>query len=79
MTAKLNPLTAAPALMKEWHRTSVLINSSLEADLSELVKVRASQINGCANCLNMHCSASTIPSGGRQLFLPMNDNYWINC
>src|SRR6201996_5750545 len=54
MTAKLNPLTAAPALMKEWHRTSVLINSSLEADLSELVKIRVSQINGCANCLNMH-------------------------
>jgi AhpD family alkylhydroperoxidase len=54
MTAKLNPLTAAPALMKEWHRTSVLINSSLESDLSELVKIRASQINGCANCLNMH-------------------------
>jgi hypothetical protein len=25
------------------------------------------------------CSASTIPSGGRQLFLPMNDNYWISC
>ena len=54
MTAKLNPLIAAPSLMKEWHRTSVLINSSLEPGLSELVKIRASQINGCANCLNMH-------------------------
>src|ERR1700723_3075519 len=29
-------------------------NSSLEPDLSELVKIRASQINGCTNCLNMH-------------------------
>jgi AhpD family alkylhydroperoxidase len=54
MTAKLNPLAAAPSLMKEWYRTSTLINSSLEADLSELVKIRASQINGCANCLNLH-------------------------
>jgi AhpD family alkylhydroperoxidase len=54
MSAKLNPLTAAPALMKEWHRTSTLIASTLEPDLSELVKIRASQINGCANCLNMH-------------------------
>jgi AhpD family alkylhydroperoxidase len=54
MTAKLNPLTAAPALMKEWHRTSTLIASSLEPGLSELVKIRASQINGCANCINMH-------------------------
>jgi AhpD family alkylhydroperoxidase len=54
MKAKLNPMTAAPTLMKDWHRTSVLINSSLESDLSELVKIRTSQINGCANCLNMH-------------------------
>src|ERR1700689_3300157 len=54
MTAKLNPLTAAPALMKEWHRTSIVIASSLEPGLGELVKIRASQINGCANCLNMH-------------------------
>jgi AhpD family alkylhydroperoxidase len=54
MNAKLNPLTAAPSLMKEWHLTSVLIASSLEPGLSEIVKIRASQINGCANCLNMH-------------------------
>jgi AhpD family alkylhydroperoxidase len=54
MPAKLNPLTAAPSLMQEWHRTSTLIASSLEPTLSELVKMRASQINGCANCLNMH-------------------------
>jgi AhpD family alkylhydroperoxidase len=40
--------------MKEWHRTSVLIASSLEPGLSELVKIRASLTNGCANCLNMH-------------------------
>lgn len=54
MTARLNPLTAAPKLMSEWHRTSVLVDSSLERSLRELVKIRASQINGCANCLNMH-------------------------
>jgi AhpD family alkylhydroperoxidase len=28
--------------------------SGLERPLLELVKIRASQINGCANCLNMH-------------------------
>ncbi len=54
MTAKLNPLTAAPSLMKQWHSTSIAIASSLEPGLSELVKIRASQINGCANCINMH-------------------------
>src|SRR5271156_4551038 len=54
MTAKLNPLTAAPSLMKDCHNPSTAIASSLEPSLSELVKIRASQINGCANCLNMH-------------------------
>ena len=29
-------------------------NSGLEADLVELVKLRASQINGCAYCIDMH-------------------------
>jgi alkylhydroperoxidase AhpD family core domain len=54
MTPRLNPLAAAPALMKQWHATSVSIASSLEPGLSELVKIRASQINGCANCINLH-------------------------
>lgn len=45
---------AAPSLMKSWFGTSAAINSSLEPSLTELVKIRASQINGCANCINMH-------------------------
>ena len=54
MAAKVDPVAAAPSLMKDWHRTSLAITSSLEPSLSELVKIRASQINSCANCLNMH-------------------------
>jgi AhpD family alkylhydroperoxidase len=54
MNARLNPATAAPALMKAWHGVSVTIAASLDPGLAELVKIRASQINGCANCLNMH-------------------------
>jgi AhpD family alkylhydroperoxidase len=45
---------AAPELMKKWAATSVAIASSLEPTLVRLVEIRASQINGCANCLNMH-------------------------
>ena len=45
---------AAPSLMKSWFGTSVAINASLDPSLAELVKIRASQINGCANCINMH-------------------------
>ena len=54
MTAKIDLFAAAPSLMKDWTRTSAAIASSLEPSLIELVKIRASQINGCANCLNMH-------------------------
>jgi AhpD family alkylhydroperoxidase len=54
MTARLNPLAASPELMKAWFDTSLAISASLEPGLGELVKIRASQINGCANCINMH-------------------------
>ena len=54
MTAKLDPFAAAPALMKNWLGTSTAVAASLEPSLIELVKIRSSQINGCANCINMH-------------------------
>jgi AhpD family alkylhydroperoxidase len=54
MTARLDPVAAAPDLMKTWFGASLAISTSLEPSLAELVKIRASQINGCANCINMH-------------------------
>jgi AhpD family alkylhydroperoxidase len=45
---------AAPDLMKQWAAVSATAVSSLEPTLIQLVKIRASQINGCANCINMH-------------------------
>jgi AhpD family alkylhydroperoxidase len=54
MTAKLNPLASAPELMRKWHGTSIAVASSLDPTLAALVEIRASQINGCANCINMH-------------------------
>src|SRR5208282_2373476 len=47
---------AAPDLMKKWTATSLAIASSLEPTLVRLVEIRASQINGCANCINMHAA-----------------------
>lgn len=47
---------AAPELMKKWTATSLAIASSLEPALVRLVEIRASQINGCANCINMHAA-----------------------
>jgi AhpD family alkylhydroperoxidase len=54
MTAKLDLFAAAPALMKTWSSAAVAIGAGLEPDLVELVKIRSSQINGCANCINLH-------------------------
>ena len=54
MTAKLDPFAAAPAAMKSWMNASLAIDGSLDPALAELVKIRSSQINGCANCINMH-------------------------
>ena len=55
MTARLNPFAAAPELTQAFLTFSTQVGESgLEKPLLELVKIRASQINGCANCLNMH-------------------------
>jgi len=57
MNARLNPFAAAPALAKQFlDFSNQVYGSGLEKDLLELVKMRASQINECANCLNMHSS-----------------------
>jgi AhpD family alkylhydroperoxidase len=53
MTQRLDPFTAAPALMESWFELTRAA-SGLDPILAELVKMRASQINGCAHCLNLH-------------------------
>ena len=58
MTPMLNPFTASPALMKRWLGTSQQVSSALDQTLVHLVEIRASQINGCAHCLNMHTKAA---------------------
>ena len=54
MTGKLNPFAVAPQLMKSWMTTSMAVAARLEPSLIGLVEIRASQINACANCINMH-------------------------
>jgi AhpD family alkylhydroperoxidase len=49
---------AAPELMKKWATASVAAASSLDPTLVHLIEIRASQINGCANCINMHTEAA---------------------
>lgn len=55
MKARLAPYKIAPDLMKALGALETAVaGSGLEKSLIELVKTRASQINGCAFCIHMH-------------------------
>ena len=55
MQPRLNPYKAAPELMKALGTLEATIQASgLDISLIDLVKTRASQINGCAYCIHMH-------------------------
>ncbi|MCG5237792.1 carboxymuconolactone decarboxylase family protein [Xanthobacter oligotrophicus] len=58
MTVRIaEPFKAAPAAIKAMMALeAALAASGLEHNLLELVKLRASQINGCAYCIHMHAS-----------------------
>jgi AhpD family alkylhydroperoxidase len=59
MKARLDDhLAKAPAAIKALMALeAALKGSSLETGLLELVKLRASQINGCAYCIHMHATS----------------------
>jgi AhpD family alkylhydroperoxidase len=55
MKPRMNYYQAAPETIKALVAVETQITASgLEQSLIELVKTRASQINGCAYCINMH-------------------------
>jgi AhpD family alkylhydroperoxidase len=55
MKPRLNFFQAAPEIIKALTAIETqLQGSGLDQSLIELVKTRASQINGCAYCINMH-------------------------
>ena len=55
MTQRLDHFATAPDLMKPMlAMENTIMTSGLEHSLIELVKLRASQINGCAFCIHMH-------------------------
>ena len=54
-SARLNAYKAGPAAMQAVQQAEAYIQQcGLERSLIELVKMRASQINGCAYCLDVH-------------------------
>jgi AhpD family alkylhydroperoxidase len=55
MNPRLNPYQAAPEAMKALAALENYVqHSGLDHSLIDLVKTRASQINGCAYCIHMH-------------------------
>lgn len=58
---RLNYAQQAPELFKKYLEFSMALKkSSLGATLSDLVTLRASQLNGCAFCVDMHVKEATL-------------------
>jgi AhpD family alkylhydroperoxidase len=61
MTQRLDYQQQSPDLYRKFAQFSAQVeHSSIEAGLRDLVFLRASQINGCAFCVDMHVKAATI-------------------
>src|SRR5215813_12618308 len=69
MTARLNYAQTSPALFKKYlDYSNAQATSRVEPTILSLVDIRASQLNGCAFCLDMHVKQAKI-HGERELRL----------
>ncbi|MDF3085872.1 carboxymuconolactone decarboxylase family protein [Burkholderia sola] len=69
MTQRINYIQQSPELFRKFLELSNLLrDSAIEEPIRDLVSVRASQINGCAFCVDMHVKEARI-HGERELRL----------
>jgi AhpD family alkylhydroperoxidase len=70
MTARINYFENAPTFAKKYMElsTAVKTGNALDATILHLVDIRASQLNGCAFCLDMHVKEAKL-HGERELRL----------
>jgi len=69
MTQRLNAFAQSPELFKKFIEFGLLVRSgAIEESILALVEIRASQMNGCAFCLDMHVKQAKI-HGERELRL----------
>jgi AhpD family alkylhydroperoxidase len=69
MSPRINQAEQSPELYKKFLEFSTALRSNaIEVGLRDLVNIRASQINGCAFCLDMHSKEAKI-HGERELRL----------
>ncbi|WP_442593220.1 carboxymuconolactone decarboxylase family protein [Parapusillimonas sp. JC17] len=61
MTQRINYIHQSPELFKKFLEFSnALKNSAIEEAIRDLVSIRASQLNGCGFCLDMHVKEAHI-------------------
>ena len=61
MTQRIDYQKQSPELFKKFVEFSMALrHSTIEESIHDLVNIRASQINGCAFCLDMHVKEATI-------------------
>ena len=68
MTLRLNYAKLSPDLFKALADLSASAKTALDPTLVSLVEIRASQLNGCAFCVDMHVKQAKI-HGERELRL----------
>ncbi|MCI3205264.1 MULTISPECIES: carboxymuconolactone decarboxylase family protein [Pandoraea] len=69
MSQRLNAFAQSPELFKKFVEFGMLLKSStVESSILSLIEIRASQINGCGFCLDMHVKEAKI-RGERELRL----------
>jgi AhpD family alkylhydroperoxidase len=67
MTQRINYIQQSPELFKKFMEFSTALkNSTIEEPIRDLVSIRASQLNGCGFCLDMHVKEARI-HGEREL------------
>jgi len=61
MTQRIDYQKQSPELFKKFIELSLLLKkSAIEESIRSLVEIRASQLNGCAFCLDMHIKEATM-------------------
>lgn len=76
MSARLNMFDAAPEMVAAMTALETAVaNSGLDETIYHLVKLRASQINGCAFCIHMHTREARL-HGEREDRLHMVVAWW---
>jgi AhpD family alkylhydroperoxidase len=69
MSQRLNAFAQSPELFKKFVEFGMLLKSgTIEQSILGLIEIRASQINGCGFCLDMHVKQAKI-AGERELRL----------